>query len=169
MMMFKTVFATAAVAASMLVAAPAMAEVKLASIRSNELVQQSPQFKAGQDKMKAEFERRANDLEAEAKKLAEDIKNFQKEAELLSAGDRARKEKDLNTRKIDFEYKGRQFQEERQTRERQLFADLMTKLKTEIEKVAKEQGIGLVIENPVYTDPSLDITDTVLKRLQASK
>lgn len=170
MTMFKMVVAAAAVAASMVAAAPAVAaDVKLASIRSNELVQQSPQFKAGQDKMKAEFERRANDLEAEAKKLAEDIKNFQKEAELLSAGDRARKEKDLNTRKIDFEYKGRQFQEERQTRERQLFADLMTKLKTEIEKVAKEQGIALVIENPVYTDPSLDITDAVLKRLQAGK
>ncbi len=170
MMMVKTVFAAAAVAVSMLAAAPAMAaDVKLASIRSNELVQQSPQFKAGQEKMKAEFERRANDLEAEAKKLAEDIKNFQKESELLSAGDRAKKEKDLNTRKIDFEYKGKQFQEDRQNRERQLFADLMTQLKTVIEKVAKEQGIGLVVENPVYAEPSLDITDTVLKRLQAGK
>lgn len=170
MMTYKTVFAAAAVAASMLAAAPAIAaDVKLASIRSNELVQQSPQAKAGQEKMKAEFERRKNDLEAEAKKFGEDIKNFQKEAELLSAGDRARKEKELNTRKIDLEYKGRQFEEEFQTRMRQLNIDMMTKLRAEIEKVAKEQGIGLVIENPVYSDPSLDITDAVLKRLQAGK
>ena len=167
--MFKTVIAAAALAASVLATAPAFAEAKIAAIRSNELVQQSPQFKASQEKMKQEFERRANDLEAEAKKFGEDIKGFQKEAELLSAADRAKKEKDLNTRKIDLEYKTRQFQEERTTRERQLFAEMMGKIKTVIEQLAKEKGISLVIENPVYAEAGLDVTDEVLKRLQTAK
>lgn len=167
--MFKTVLAAATLAATVFATAPAYAEVKIAAIRSNELVQQSPQFKTGQDKMKQEFERRANDLEAEAKKFGEDVKGFQKEAELLSAADRAKKEKDLNTRKIDLEYKTRQFQEERTTRERQLFAEMMGKIKTVIEAVAKEKGVSLVIENPVYAEAGLDITDEVLKRLQAAK
>ncbi|MEQ1440238.1 OmpH family outer membrane protein [Fontimonas sp. SYSU GA230001] len=167
--MFKTALAAAALTASLFAAVPAYAETKIAAIRSNELVQQSPQFKAGQDKMKQEFERRANELEAEAKKFGEDVKSFQKEAELLSAADRAKKEKDLNTRKIDLEYKTRQFQEERATRERQLFADMMTKIKGVIEQVAKEKGVGLVIENPVYAEAGIDITDEVLKRLQAAK
>lgn len=169
MKMLKSVLA-AAVAASLMAAAPAFAQTqKIAAIRSNDLVQQSPQFKASQDKMRQEFERRATELEAEAKKLGEDIKNFQKEAELLSAADRARKEKDLNTRKIDFEYKSRQFQEERTNRERQLFTDMMAKIKTVIEQVAKETGVAVVIENPVYAEPGIDITDTVLKRLQSAK
>lgn len=145
------------------------ADMKIATIRSNELVQGSPQFKAGQDKMRAEFERRAKDLEAEAKKLAEDIEAFKKEAELLSAADRAKKEKELNTRKIDFEYKGRQFQEERANRERQLFGDMMGQIKKVIEAVAKEKGLSVVIENPVYAEPSADITDEVIKRLQPAK
>lgn len=145
------------------------ADMKIATIRSSELVQGSPQFKAGQEKMRAEFERRAKDLEAEAKKLAEDISGFKKEAELLSAADRAKKEKELNTRKIDFEYKGRQFEEERTNRERQLFGDMMGQFKKVIETVAKEKGLSVVIENPVYADPATDITDEVLKRLQSSK
>ncbi|MES0874246.1 OmpH family outer membrane protein [Sinimarinibacterium sp. HSW-8] len=169
MTMLKTVLFATAVAACAWVATPALAqELKIASIRSNELLQQSPQFKQGQEKMKQEFERRANDLEAEAKKLGEDIKAFQREAELLSSADRARKEKDLNTRKIDFEYKTRQFQEERQTRERQLFAEMMTKIKGVIEAVAKEKGVTMVIENPVYAADELDITDEVLARLQSA-
>lgn len=146
---------------------PAAAQ-KLGTIRSSELVQQSPQFKAGQDKMKAEFERRANDLEAEAKKLAEDIKNFQKAADLLAGPERAKQEKDLNTRKIDFEYKSRQFQEERQNRERQLFQDMMVRIKTVIEQVARERSLEVVIENPVFSTPAIDVTDEVLKRLQAT-
>lgn len=169
MKMFKTVFAAAAVAATVFAATPVLAQtLKIASIRSNELLQQSPQFKVSQEKMKQEFERRANDLEAEAKALGEDIKIFQREAELLSSADRARKEKDLNTRKIDFEYKTRQFQEERQTRERQLFAEMMGKIKGVIEAVAKEQGVTMVIENPVYAIDEFDITAEVLKRLQAA-
>lgn len=157
-------------AGALLAAAPASAQaMRIATIRSTELVQSSPQFKAGQDKMKAEFERRATELEAEAKKLAEDIKNFQKSSDLLAAADRAKQEKDLNTRKIDFEYKSRQFQEERTTRERQLFADMMTRIKSVIEAVAKERGIDLVVENPVYAAPSVDITADVLTRLQSAK
>ncbi len=166
---FKTVILAATVAVSAFVAVPASAQAKIVSIRSNELLQQSPQFKASQDKMKQEFERRANDLEAETKKFAEDARAFQREAELLSSADRARKEKDLNTRKIDLEYKARQFQEERTNRERQLFAEMMGKIKGVIDQVAKEQSVSMVVENPVYSDPSLDITDEVLKRLQALK
>lgn len=164
--MNKLFMVMAAVALSVSAWTAQAAEMKVATIRSSELVQGSPQFKTGQDKMRAEFERRAKDLEAEAKKLAEDIEGFKKEAELLSAADRAKKEKELNTRKIDFEYKGRQFQEERSNRERQLFGEMMGQIKKVIEGVAKEKGLSVVIENPVYADPSTDITDEVLKRLK---
>src|SRR3546814_13193040 len=58
------------------------------------------------------FERRQNDLEAEAKKLQDDGQAFQKEADMLASADRAKKEKDLTTRRIDLESKGRQLQED---------------------------------------------------------
>lgn len=168
--MFKHYLISAAMVLAVTTAAPAFAQLdKIATIRSNELVQASPQFRAGQEKMRQEFERRANDLQAEAKKLAEDIEGFKKEAELLSSADRAKKEKDLNTRKIDFEYKSRQFQEERTNRERELFADMMGKIKTVIESVASEKGLVLVVENPVYATPGIDITADVLARLKDSK
>ncbi|HUP92076.1 MAG TPA: OmpH family outer membrane protein [Solimonas sp.] len=164
-----TLTATMLAAASLALSAPAFADVKIATIRASDLVQQSPQFKAGADKMKGEFERRKTDLENDAKKLGEDIKNFQKQADLLSATDRAKQEKDLNTRKIDFDYRQKQFQEDFQNRDRQLTQEMMTKIKTVIEQVAKEKGIDAVIQDPVYSSPAVDITADVLKRLQAAK
>jgi outer membrane protein len=163
-----TLMCALTLAAAGLASAPAFAETRIATLRANDLVQQSPQFKAGQDKMKAEFERRANDLEAEVKKLQEDAKKFQKEGDLMSPADRAKAEKDLNTRKIDFDYKSKQFQDERTNREHQLFTDMMAGIKTVIESVAKEKQLDVVIENPVYSVPSIDITDEVLARLKAS-
>lgn len=167
---YQTVFVAAAVLAAVVslpVQAQALPGTKVATIRSSELAAQAPQFKAMQDKLKAQFERRQNEFEAEMKKFQEDGKNFQKEAELLSAADRAKKEKDLNTRRIDIEYKGRTLQEEFQRSREQMLVETMGKLKTVIEAVAKEKGVSVVLENPVYATPDIDITDDVLKRLQA--
>lgn len=153
--------------AALAVATPALAEAKIVSIRAAELVQQSPQFKAGAEKMKAEFDRRKNEIEADAKRFVEDAKKFQKEADLLSAADRAKQEKDLNTRRVDLEYKQRQFQEDFANRDRQLTSEMMAKIKGVIVQVAKERGADLVVQDPVYAADSIDITAEVLKRLQA--
>jgi outer membrane protein len=144
-----------------------LAEVKIGTLRGNDLVQQSPQYKSASERMKAEFEKRAGDLEAELKKLQEDAKKFQKEADLLSPADRARQQKDLDTRKIDFDYKSRQFEEDRTNRQRQLLSDMMASIRAVIEDVARQKALDLVINDPVFAAPSIDITGDVLKRLQA--
>ena len=147
--------ATLACGAMAMANVAAAADGKILTVRSNEIIQQSPQAKAAAEKMKAEFERRKNDLEAEYKRFAEDVKKFQQEADLISAADRAKREKDLNTRKIDLDYKQRQFQE------------LMVKIRGVISQIAKERGADLVITDAVYAADGIDITAEVLKRLQA--
>jgi len=159
----------ALLAAAVLAATPitpaAAAETKIATIRSLDLLRDAPQIKSANEKMKAEFERKQKDLEAEGKKLSDDIKKFQREADTLSAQQRATAEKDLNTRKIDFDFKQRQLGEQVQSREQELRRDLQAKFTKAIEEVAKEKGIQLVLQDPVYSGPGIDITEEVLKRL----
>jgi outer membrane protein len=156
-------------AALMLVAGSAQAEgSKIGVIRFNELVSGSPQFKAGQTKMKAEFEKRKNDLEAEGKKLGEDVEKFKREQELVSADARAKAEKDLKQRSLDFDYKRRQFGEDFQKRDSELSSAMMSTIKEVVIAVAKEKGLDIVLQDPVYALPSADITGDVLKRLQSA-
>lgn len=160
--------AALAVAATLIATAmPAQAELKIITIRAAELVQASPQFKTGQQAMKTEFERRKNDLETEAKKLADDVNRFKKEADVMSGEARAKAEKELQTRKIDFEYKQRQFGEDFQKRDRELSEKLMNNIKEIVIQVAKEQNASLVLQDPVYAAPGIDVTDVVIKRLQS--
>jgi outer membrane protein len=147
---------------------PALADVKIGAVRSADLAQKAPQFKAMQDQLKAQFERRQNDLEADAKKLQADGQAFQKEADMLAPADRAKKEKDLTTRRIDIESKGRQLQDDFNEARQQQFAKTMDAIKTVIDAVAKERNLDLIVENPVFVKPELDVTDDVLKRLQAA-
>ncbi len=161
----KTFIAVIALPAAVLVSAPVLAQTKIATVRANALVAQSPQYKALETKMKADFERRANELQAEGKQLEADLKKFQQEADLLSPQDRNAREKDLNTRQIDFGYKRKQFQEDVQNRERELSGQMMEEIKGVIAAVAKEKGVDAVLQDPVYAADGIDITDDVLQRL----
>jgi outer membrane protein len=157
-----------ALAVTLFASAPASsADLIIVSIRAAEIVQNSPQFKAGQASIKSEFEKRKNDLEAEAKKLGEDAKKFQREADVMAADARAKAEKDLQTRKIDFDYKQRVFGEDFQKRDRELTEGMMSKIKEVVTQVAKERNASLVLQDPVYAADSIDITEEVVKRLQA--
>ncbi len=154
-------------AATMALAGPALAETKIATIRAQEVVRESPFYKAAETKMRAEFDKRQSELEATGKSLAEDIKKFQRDADIMAPDERAKKEKDLSARQVDFQYAQQKFKEDATTRDRELTQDLMSKIKDAIQTVAKEKGLDLVIQDPVYTVPTLDITDAVLKQLQA--
>ena len=146
----------------------ANADVKIITIRGGDIVQASPLFKSGQAQFKAEFEKRKTDLETEARKLQDDAKKFQREADVMSSDARAKTEKELQTRKIDFDYKQRQLGEDAQKRERELYDKLMASIKQVVIEVAKEQGADLVLQDPVFSAPGIDVTDQVIKRLQAS-
>lgn len=145
----------------------ASAELKIITIRGGDIVQASPLFKSGQAQFKAEFEKRKADLESEARKLGEDAKKFQREADVMSSDARAKAEKDLQTRKIDFDYKQRQLGEDAQTRERELYDKLMSSIKQVVIEIAKEQNADLVLQDPVFAAPGIDVTDQVIKRLQS--
>lgn len=154
-------------AATTTVQAQALIAPKIAVVRSADVVRDSVQFKAAETKMKAEFEKRKNDLESQAKTFGDDVKNYQRDADTLSADQRAKKEKDLNARQVDIQFAQRKFQEDLQNRDRELTQDMMGKIKNVIVAISKEKGISLVVQDPVYSDDSIDITADVLKRLNA--
>ena len=63
-------------------------------------------------------------------------------------------------------------QMEIQKKEQDLTAPIIDKMRKNIEKIAKEKGYNLVIENTamvLYNDGKLDITDEVLKSFEKEK
>lgn len=154
--------------AAFALAGAAQAEIKIGTIRANDVVRESPYYKAAESRMRAEFDKRQTELESTGKALAEDIKKFQRDAEIMAPDERAKKEKDLSARQVDFQYAQQKFKEDASARDRELTQDLMSKIKDAIQQVAREKGLDLVVQDPVYSQPSMDITDDVLKLLQSA-
>lgn len=149
-------------------AAPASAQTKIGAIRTPVIWREAPQIKAADAKIKAEFAQREKDLENEGKKLQEDIKKFQREADTMAAAQRATTEKDLTTRRIDFEAKQRAFNEQAQQRNGELRREIVDQVNKAITEVAAERGLDVVVPDPAFANPAIDITDDVMKRLAAA-
>jgi outer membrane protein len=148
-------------------AGPAAAEVKIGAISLPALLRDSPQVRAANDKFKAEFQKREDDLKAEGKKLQEDSRKYQREADTMSGQQRADTEKNLNTRRIDFELKQRQFAEQAQARNDELQREVLEKVNRAIGEVAKEKALDLVVRDPAFASPAVDVTADVMKKLAA--
>ena len=141
-------------------------QLKIAVVNSSDVVHQSPEYKAAAEQMKSEFSKRRNKIEEEGKKLQADIQTYQKNADVMTSDERVKKENALLARENNLKYEQKQFQEDFQKREQQLSQNMMEHIKAVIEKIAKEKGYSLVIQDPVYAIPGIDITKEVLRRLK---
>lgn len=146
--------------------AAAQADVKIAAVR-NDLLQNSALLKSAQAKIQAEVEKRRSALEAQAKQLADDAQKYQRDGATMSVDQRDKTEKDLNTRKAQLDYDQRKAQDELQARSQELQGEAVSKIRDVIFQVGKEKGYDLVISDAFIINPSIDITDDVLKRLNA--
>lgn len=167
-MMHQRIFAAFGLAATLVLAtvpATASAETKIGVVRFDDVVRQSPQYKAADQKMTGEFSKRKTDLENQAKTLDDDIKKYQRDGATMSPDQRTKTEKDLGARQIDIQQAQRKFQEDAQARQRDLTNEVISKVRDAVVTVAKEKGFDVVIPEPIYSSASLDISDEVLKRL----
>ncbi len=154
-----------AIAAALLaVAAPAAAEIKIGVLDPVKL-QRAPELRGAHAKLEAEFQKRQDEVNAEGKKLDDDIGRFRREADTLSPQQRTAAQNDLNTRKTNFELKQRQYSEEFQRRRAEIGQDVNAKLQRAIAEVAREKGLDVILENAAYYAPALDVTAAVMAKL----
>lgn len=146
-------------------AAPASAETKIASINTPLLQQQAPQLKAAEIKFKSEFDKRDQDLQSEKKKFQEDVKKAQREADTMSAQQKATLEKSFIDRRSDLEQKDRALTEEAQKRNGELLRSANDQIMKALNEVAQEKGLDLVVRDPAWASDAVDITQEVLKKL----
>lgn len=166
-MKFNTVAPALSLVALALVSAPAAADLKIAVVSAQQLFMKPMQ--EGRTALSSEFSKREGDLQASNEKLAQDAKEFQREAETMSLDQRNKKERDLKTRKLDLDESAQQLQEEEGTRTQQLQVQIHQRVNLALQQVAKDKGFDLVVQDPAYASPVIpDITDDVARKIAAT-
>lgn len=154
-------------ALALMVAAPAFAEVKIAFVNGQRVVNESPQAKRAKQKLEKEFAQRDQELQAMSKRLQAMQENLEKNAVTMAESERRAKEREFNELSRDFQRKQREFREDLNLRQNEEMAAIFERANKVIKQIAESEKYDLIVQEAVYFSPRIDITDKVIKALSA--
>lgn len=156
-------------AAGLLAVVPAWAEPRIGVVDPQRLLQESPQGKAVQDAMRAEFAPRERTLQAQAQSIKAKQEKLQKDGATMTDDQRVRAEKELRDGERDFERARGEFQDDITARRNEEYSRLQRTLGEEVRSYAKAQNFDVILsgEAVIYATPAYDITPAILTALQA--
>lgn len=150
-------------------ACTAHAEVKLATVNFQRLMEESVQAKAASQVLQDEFAPRQRELQQKQKELQGKQEKLSRDGAVMAEKDRATLEKDLTKGQRELQSEGEAFTEEVNTRRNEELNKLQALLVTEVQAFARTGAYDLVIPTSVavFAKDSFDITAQVLTYLQS--
>jgi outer membrane protein len=157
-------------AAALLVAAaaPAMAqELKIGYVNSERVLREAVPAKAAQAKLEAEFSKRERELGDATAKLKVAADKLEKDSPTLSETERNRRQRELVDTDRDLQRKRREFQEDLNQRRNEELAAVVERANRVIRQIFETEKYDLILQEVVFASPRVDITDKVIKVLNA--
>ena len=159
-----------ALLASLAMAMPALAEAfRVGFVNTDRVFREANSAKAAQAKLEQEFSRREKDLNDMGNTLKAASDKFDREAPTLSESQRAQRQKQLIDQDREFQRKRREFQEDLTARKNEELQQVLERANRIVKQVAEQEKYDLVLQEAVYINPKHDITDKVIKALNAAK
>jgi len=143
-------------------------EFKIGIVNLDRIFREANSAKSAQTKLEQEFGKREkdlNDLAAQLKTLSD---RYEREAPTLSETQRATRQKQLVDQDRDFQRKRREFQEDLSARKNEELQQVIERANRVVKTLAEAEKYDLIIQEAVYVNPKHDITDKVLKSLNAA-
>ena len=162
---FKTLGAAVALAA--LAATVQAQDLKIGYVNSERVLREATPAKAAQAKLEAEFGKREKELADMANKLKAAGEKLDKDAPTLAESERNRRQRELVEQNRDFDRKRREFQEDLTQRKNEELASVVERANKVMKQIFDSEKYDLIIQEAVFAGPKIDITDKVIKALNA--
>jgi outer membrane protein len=158
--------ATALAVVSAAVGAQAQ-ELKIGYVNSDKVLRDAAPAKAAQARLEAEFSKRDRDLNEQATKLKAAADKLEKDSPTLAEAERTRRQRELIEQDRDLQRKRREFQEDLNTRKNEELAQVVERANRVIKQIFEAEKYDLILQEAVFAGPRADITDKVIKALNA--
>jgi outer membrane protein len=162
----------AAIVLGALYAAPVLAQQAAASIgfvNTDRILREAEPAKAAQVKLEQEFSRREKEVSDAGQALKTASERFEREGPTMSESQRQARQRQLMDQDREFQRRQREFQEDLNSRKQEELQRVIDRANGVIKQVAESEKYDLILQEAVYANPRLDITDKVIKALNASK
>jgi outer membrane protein len=159
------------VAATLLAGAAAGAtgqELKIGYVNSDRVLRDAVPAKAAQAKLEAEFSKREKDLTDLANRLKAASDKLDKDAPTLAESERVRRQRELVDQDRELQRKRREFQEDLSQRKNEELGAVVERTNRVIKQIFETEKYDLILQEAVFWSPKVDITDKVIKALNAT-
>ena len=147
---------------------PALAqELKLGYVNSERVLRDSAPAKAAQAKLEAEFGKRERELNDIRNRLKAAADKFEKDAPTLPETEKTRRQRELVDQERDLQRKQREFQEDLNQRKNEELAAVVERANRVIRQIFETEKYDAILQEVVFAGPRVDITDKVIRALNA--
>jgi outer membrane protein len=147
---------------------PAHAEdFRVGFVNTDRIFREATTAKAAQAKLEQEFSRREKELNDLGNSLKAAVEKFEREAPTLSESQRVQRQKQLGDQDREFQRKRREFQEDLNARKNEELQQVLDRANRVVKQVAEAEKYDLILQEAVYINPKHDITDKVIRALNA--
>ena len=154
--------------AALLVSAANAQEFKIGFVNTDRIFREASTAKAAQVKLEQEFSKREKELVDLGNTLKSASDKFEREAPTLSESQRNTRQKQLMDQDREFQRKRREFQEDLNTRKNEEQQIVIERANLAVKRVAETEKYDVIFQEAVYINPKHDITEKVIKSLNAS-
>ncbi len=152
-----------------LLAGPVLAqEFRLGFVSLDRIIKEAVPAKNAQAKLEQEFAKREKDLQGQGATLKTQAEQLEREAPTLSESQRVARQRQLVEQDREFQRKRREFQEDLNARRNEELQQVFERANRVVKQVADAEKYDLILQEAVYVNPKHDITDKVIKALNAS-
>lgn len=145
------------------------ADMRIGVVNTERILRESVPAVQAEKKIEKEFEVRDQEMKKVAKQVKEIQAYFDKEGMTLVDAEHRSKERELANLNGTLQRMQREFREDLNLRKNEELALVLARANKAIKAIAENEKYDLVLQEAVYSNPKIDITDKVLQYLSSEK
>ena len=146
-----------------------LAQEKIGFVNSDRVLREAQPAQAAQQKLEAEFAKRGKELDDLAARLKAQADKLEKDAAVVPEAERNKRQRELTEADRDFQRKRREYQEDLTQRRNEELAAVLERANRVIRQLAEQEKYDLILQDAIFSSARIDITDKVIRALNAAK
>jgi outer membrane protein len=148
-------------------AAASAQEFKVGIVNLDRIFREANSAKAAQVKLEQEFSKREKEIADLGSQIKTQSEKLERDASTLSESQRNTRQRQLVDQDREFQRKRREFQEDLNSRKNEELQLVIERANRVVKSLAESEKYDLIVQEAVYVNPKHDITDKVIKSLNA--
>ncbi|MDR2991044.1 MAG: OmpH family outer membrane protein [Burkholderiaceae bacterium] len=142
---------------------------RIAFVNIDRLLHESTPAKAAQTRLQQEFSKREKDINDADAALKAATDSFRRDMPTLSDSQRQQRQRQLADMDRDLQRKRGEFQDDLNARKQEELQKILDRANQVVKQIAESNHYDAILQDAVYVNPRVDITDRVIQSLNSSK